>query len=272
VRAFAACVAALAFVAARASAQDPRSEAAKAQYLKGQSAYDLGKYREALQRFEAAYELKPVPALLFNIAQCHRKLGHLEQAANLYRSFLRADPRSAQAEQAQSLLVQVEAAAARRSTSPDPPASLQPLTPIDGSDAASESLRRAYPIARQGELAGSSIEATAFIGGAATAEARNAPPSAVAQQAPPLAPERKRWPAAIAGGAAVALLAGGVVEALASRSATSQLEQLHQQASVDPARDQQLRDDANAKASRSKLLYVASGVAAAASIALWFAF
>jgi hypothetical protein len=99
-----------------------------------------------------------------------------------------------------------------------------------------------------------------------------APAAAVEQQAPPPRAERKRWPAAVAGGAAVTLLASGIVEALASRSSTQQLEQLHQQPTVDPARDRQLRDDANAKASRSRILYVASGVAAAASVALWFAF
>jgi hypothetical protein len=75
-----------------------------------------------------------------------------------------------------------------------------------------------------------------------------------------------------AAGAAAALFAGGVVEALASRSAANRLDQLHEQGTVDPAVDRQLRDDANAKATRSKLLYLASGAAAAAGVAFWFAF
>ena len=231
-------------MAAQANAQDPRSDEAKVQYLKGQTAYDLGKFREALRRFEAAYELKPVPALLFNIGQCHRKLGDLQQAANLYRSFLRADPGSTQAEQAESLLAQVELALAQR----------EPFSLGD-------------PVPQQ-PVAGDS---QAGLAATARPDPQRAPSAAVAEEVP-FARERKRWPAAVAGGTAVALLASGIVEALASRSATHQLEQLHQQPTVDPVRDQQLRDDANAKASRSKLLYIASGVAAAASVALWFAF
>src|SRR5439155_1462257 len=74
-------------------------EAARAAARKGSSFYDLGKYSEALDSFETAYQRKAVPALLFNIAQCHRQLGHLEQAARVYKSYLRTDPPEASARQ-----------------------------------------------------------------------------------------------------------------------------------------------------------------------------
>jgi len=34
----------------------------------------------------------PDPAYLFNIAQCHRKMGHDKEAADFYKSYLRAAP------------------------------------------------------------------------------------------------------------------------------------------------------------------------------------
>ena len=42
---------------------------------------------------DITYDLaKPDPAFLYNIGQCHRQLGDLEQAATLYRRFLTAAP------------------------------------------------------------------------------------------------------------------------------------------------------------------------------------
>src|SRR5215475_11209448 len=40
--------------------------------------YKLGRFEQALAEYAAAYELYPVPALLFNIGQCHRYLRHFE--------------------------------------------------------------------------------------------------------------------------------------------------------------------------------------------------
>ena len=68
-------------VAAQTDRPGDDVESARALARKGASLYDLGKYPEALAAFETAYEKKPVAALLFNIAQCHRQMGHLDQAA-----------------------------------------------------------------------------------------------------------------------------------------------------------------------------------------------
>jgi tetratricopeptide (TPR) repeat protein len=231
-------VAPLVLFASPLRAQDPRADRARAQYVKAQAAYDGGDYRGALQRFAAAYAEKPVPALLFNIGQCHRKLGELDEAAKVYRAFLAAQPDSPHAQQARSLLAQVDSEIAARAPALDPPEPVHEALPAGGS----------------------------------ASDVQRAPPAAVAMQPAPAVRARARWPTIAAAGAAAALFAGGVVEALASRSSANQLDQLHRQGAVDPAVDRQLRDDANAKASRSKLLYVASGVAAAAGVAFWFAF
>jgi TolA-binding protein len=65
---------------------------AKARYLSGQSHYNLNEFPEALQDFKEAYRLHPDPAFLFNIAQCERQLGELEEAIKFYRSYLRNKP------------------------------------------------------------------------------------------------------------------------------------------------------------------------------------
>jgi hypothetical protein len=95
-------VAALAFAlalvtsgrAARAAGADPNPNPndAKTRYMSGQSHYNLNEFAEALQDFKEAYRLRPDPAFLFNIAQCERQLGNLEEAIKFYRSYLRNKP------------------------------------------------------------------------------------------------------------------------------------------------------------------------------------
>lgn len=54
--------------------------------------YNLGYFGRALKDAEAAYRLDPLPALLFNLGQCHRALKHWERAEFFYRSYLRNNP------------------------------------------------------------------------------------------------------------------------------------------------------------------------------------
>jgi len=108
---------------------DPAVELARSLYEKGQRQYDLGHFADARQLFESAYEAKAAPALLFNIAQCHRKLGDLRRAAALYRSFLHADPGNRGAPIARDLLQQVEEALQRETSArPVPPQALPAAT------------------------------------------------------------------------------------------------------------------------------------------------
>lgn len=73
----------------------PKSEAAaksKEHFDQGTRRYELGHYQEALTEYEAAYMEVPDPAFLFNIGQCHRKMGHDKEAARFYKSYLRNAP------------------------------------------------------------------------------------------------------------------------------------------------------------------------------------
>jgi hypothetical protein len=55
---------------------------------RGNRLHELGRFAEALVLYERAYELYPRPAWLFNIAQCHRELGHHVMAIRTYELYL----------------------------------------------------------------------------------------------------------------------------------------------------------------------------------------
>ena len=42
--------------------------------------YNVGEYREALELYKQGYRLSGDAAFLFNIGQCHRMLGHAQDA------------------------------------------------------------------------------------------------------------------------------------------------------------------------------------------------
>ena len=65
---------------------------ARAHYKKGSKAYAAGDYQEAVNEFTEAYRVKPAPALLFNIAQTHRVMGHLSEAIKYYSEYLDKAP------------------------------------------------------------------------------------------------------------------------------------------------------------------------------------
>ncbi|HEY4395723.1 MAG TPA: tetratricopeptide repeat protein [Polyangia bacterium] len=54
--------------------------------------YNLGHFPEALAAFEKAYEDSGDSALLFNLAETHRQLGHTADALRLYNAYLRELP------------------------------------------------------------------------------------------------------------------------------------------------------------------------------------
>ena len=58
----------------------------------GEKLFALGRFDEALEQYEKAFEAKPLPGFLFNIAQCHRNLGNIDQAIFSYRKYLREAP------------------------------------------------------------------------------------------------------------------------------------------------------------------------------------
>jgi tetratricopeptide (TPR) repeat protein len=88
-----AAVAALLLVANLAGAAE--SEAGREHFDRGTRLYDMADFAGAIDEFQQAYEISAQPVLLFNIAQCHRQLGEVREAAHVYEMYLRLEPNAA---------------------------------------------------------------------------------------------------------------------------------------------------------------------------------
>jgi tetratricopeptide (TPR) repeat protein len=88
----------------------PPEQQARAQFELGQRQYDLGRFDRAIAHYARAYELLPLPAFLFNIAQSHRQRGEHRQAAFFYRRYLDLAQNPANAGLARTLLAEMEQA------------------------------------------------------------------------------------------------------------------------------------------------------------------
>lgn len=84
---------ALAAGVSRQGLAQPRAKAtAEGHYQKGMKAYTLGKFADAIEEFEKAYELRQEPIFLYNIAQSHRQNNSPQRAIFFYRRYLEAEP------------------------------------------------------------------------------------------------------------------------------------------------------------------------------------
>jgi tetratricopeptide (TPR) repeat protein len=99
---------------------EPRAEA-DLHARRGVALYNLGKYEEAIDEFEDAYKAFQSDALLFNLAQAHRKLEHCDRALTYYHQYLAGTPTPALAQQVEKLLPDLEAACRTRDAHPDGP-------------------------------------------------------------------------------------------------------------------------------------------------------
>jgi len=91
-----------------AQADDPAVEQAKAHFASAQQHFKLGRFDEALAEYTKAFEAKALPAFLFNIGQCHRKLEHFNKAVFFYQSYLRDAPDAPNRDQVVSLISKCE--------------------------------------------------------------------------------------------------------------------------------------------------------------------
>ena len=68
-------------------------ESFKARYERAVALYTSGQYDQAIAEFQAVYEIKPAPILLFNIAQAQRKAKQYKSAVESYTRFLETKPK-----------------------------------------------------------------------------------------------------------------------------------------------------------------------------------
>jgi hypothetical protein len=94
--------------------------AARAHAKQALAFYDLKRFQEAFGEFEQAYLIEQDPALLYDMAQCQRKLGNNEEALHFYKTYLRRVPRGPSAVEAEKRAREIEDAMnrAKRTSAP----------------------------------------------------------------------------------------------------------------------------------------------------------
>jgi hypothetical protein len=126
----------IALVAGGAFADEASNrEDARKLFLAGRQAYQDGRLDVAESSFDAAYNLEPLPALLFNLAQTYRKQflisadpGKLKRAVESYRKYLSDAPTGPNRELATQALADLTPILAR--SAPEPSATNAPAAPV----------------------------------------------------------------------------------------------------------------------------------------------
>ena len=91
-----------------AYANDPATRAAKRFYDRGEKLFALGKFDQALEEYQKAYDAKPLPDFLFNIGQCYRNLGDYDAAIFSFKKFLKLEPEADNREQVEEYISDLE--------------------------------------------------------------------------------------------------------------------------------------------------------------------
>ena len=124
-------------------ASDVGARPGQALFERAQASFSQGRFDEARADYQAAYDVEPLPAFLFNIAQCYRNMGDYERAQLYFHRYTVREPRGPNRPAAERLAAEMsKLAEARRhelaaesptgEPSPAPSgasATTQPLTP-----------------------------------------------------------------------------------------------------------------------------------------------
>src|SRR4051812_21228889 len=70
----------------------PADKQAREHFQNAENSFNLGRFPDALADYQAAYEAKPLPGFLFNIAQCYRNMQSYDRARFFFRRYLALDP------------------------------------------------------------------------------------------------------------------------------------------------------------------------------------
>jgi tetratricopeptide (TPR) repeat protein len=83
-------------------------------FERGEANFNRGKFEEARADYQAAYDVEPLPAFLFNIGQCYRNLGDYERAQFFFQRYTMLDPHSANRPAADRLIAEMSRLAQER--------------------------------------------------------------------------------------------------------------------------------------------------------------
>ena len=129
----------------RAASPEDKTKA-REHFQNGLVHYDLGEFGEALSQFKDAYRMVQDPAFLFNIAQCHRRLGQNVEALDFYRNFLRRSPNAANRGEVERRIQEIEREIQSTHAPPHP-------TPTPTSTSGKETSSPAAPVGSAREAA-----------------------------------------------------------------------------------------------------------------------
>jgi tetratricopeptide (TPR) repeat protein len=82
---------------------------ARKHFEEGKAAFELGRFKDALTAYEAAYRILPLPGMLFNIGQCYRNIGRLDQAVFSFKLYLKKIPDAQNRDAVTKLIDELEA-------------------------------------------------------------------------------------------------------------------------------------------------------------------
>lgn len=107
-------------------------------FARAEREYSSGDFTAALESYEAAYQAAPLPGFLFNMGQCHRKLGRWAEARDFFQRYLQALPDAPNRGDAEDLLREVTARLPPPPTEPRPPTEppTEPVGPRPGPEPA----------------------------------------------------------------------------------------------------------------------------------------
>jgi tetratricopeptide (TPR) repeat protein len=105
------------------------AEEAKALYQKATGEFGVGNYEQAAAHFEAAFKLRPEPALLYNAAQAYRLGGKKSRALELYKNVVRLYASSPQATEAKRHVATLSKEVADERENASPPLPMPPAPP-----------------------------------------------------------------------------------------------------------------------------------------------
>jgi len=187
----------------------PSEAVSRAHFVKAQKAFAQHDWRRALDEFTGAVESAPseLPDFWFDIAQCHRNLGHARQAAAAFTRYLLLAPDAPDRDKVRAQIVSLGG-----KPPPDDapaPVAAAPLAPGPRIDLAPPPPADAPPVA-------------ATPADAAPAVAAAAMPATAPVDAPPPPRAHRHWKAwtGVAVGVAVAALAVGLGVGLGTQSSS----------------------------------------------------
>jgi tetratricopeptide (TPR) repeat protein len=96
-----------------ARADDLATRTARRHFDKADKLFALGRFDEALEQYQKAFDARPIPDFLFNIGQCYRNLNDFDSAIFSFRKFLTLDPETPRRADVEQLIDELEAKKAR---------------------------------------------------------------------------------------------------------------------------------------------------------------